>query len=63
MENVLNIANNVIYIDNVKFVQQIIKIILEQKRMIMKKLNVVTKLLLMDIITIPKMEIHIFINV
>ena len=62
MEIVLNIANNVTYIDNVKFVLLVIKIILEQKRMIMKKLNVVTHLL-MDIITIPKMEIHIFINV
>ena len=64
MENVPNIVNNVTYIGNVKYAIQITKIILEQKKMIMKKLNVATQPLLMDIITLQILIIiNIFINV
>ena len=64
MENVPNIVNNVTYIGNVKYAILITKIILEQKKMIMKKLNVATQPLLMDIITLQILIIiNIFINV
>ena len=64
MMNVPNIVNNVTYIGNVKYAILVTKIILEQKKMIMKKLNVATQPLLMDIITLQILIIiHIFINV
>ena len=64
MENVPNIVNNVTYIGNVKYAILVTKIILEQKKMIMKKLNVATQPLLMDIITLQILIIiNIFINV